>query len=104
MSQVDVTTHFELFHAVLRRENDPADQERSKAVLSSIVLQLPAIGRFLDPKEKRLMGLIWDHWVKHRQGVSRHELGEIVLRQDKCDGMKAILASDRKSTRLNSSH
>ena len=92
MSQ-DATTHFELFYAVLRRENNPADTERSKAVLSSIVLQLPTIRRFFDSAEARLMGLIWDHWVKHRQGVSRQELGEIVLRQDKCDGMKAILTS-----------
>ena len=93
MSQIEATTHYELFHAVLRRENDPADQERSKGVLSSIVLQLPAIRRFLDPAEARLMGLIWEHWVKHKQGVSRQELGEIVLRQDKCDGMKATLTS-----------
>jgi hypothetical protein len=45
----------------------------------------------LTADEFRLLGLIVDHWRVHREGVSRHELGEIVHRQDKSDMMTTIL-------------
>ena len=76
---------------MLRKENDPADATRVKGVMDYLVLQLPNIHKFLEPEEKRLLILIWDHWRQFKEGVSRHELGEIVHCQDKSDGMTAVL-------------
>jgi hypothetical protein len=87
----DTTTHYELVHALLRRENDPADRERVNAVMDLVYARADTIRMFLEAEEFRLVGLVWDHWQAHKEGVSRHELGEIVHRQDKSDGMTAIL-------------
>jgi hypothetical protein len=91
MSQIETTSHYELFRAVLRRENDPADRERVKGVMDFISTQPETLSKFLTADEFRLIGLIVDHWRVHKEGVSRHELGEIVHRQDKSDAMTTIL-------------
>ena len=91
MSLASVTGHYELFHALFRKENDPADRERVKDVTDFISSQGDTIRKFLDEEELRLIGLIMTHWHDHREGVSRHELGEIVHRQDKSVGMTTIL-------------
>jgi hypothetical protein len=91
MSLIDVTTHYELLHAVFRKENDPIERERVKGVMEFLTLKFPVMRKFLDTEEFWLMVLISDHYNDLREGVSRHELGEIVHRQDKSDGMTAIL-------------
>ena len=91
MSQIETTSHYELFHALLRRELDPADRERVKSVMDFISTQPDTLNKFLTADEFRLIGLIMDHWRVHKEGVSRHELGEIVHRQDKSDVMTTIL-------------
>jgi hypothetical protein len=90
-SKIETTSHYELFRAVLRRENDPADRERVKGVMDFISTQADTLNKFLNADEFRLIGLIMDHWRVHREGVSRHELGEIVHRQDKSENMTTIL-------------
>jgi hypothetical protein len=91
MSKIETTSHYELFHAILRKENDPADRERVKGVMDFISTQADTLNKFLNADEFRLIGLIMDHWRVHREGVSRHELGEIVHRQDKSENMTTIL-------------
>jgi hypothetical protein len=56
-----------------------------------ISTQPDTLNKFLNADEFRLIGLIVDHWRVHREGVSRHELGEIVHRQDKSENMTTIL-------------
>jgi hypothetical protein len=90
-SKIETTSHYELFHAILRKENDPADRERVKGVMDYISTQPDTLNKFLNADEFRLIGLIVDHWRVHREGVSRHELGEIVHRQDKSENMTTIL-------------
>jgi len=57
MSQIETTSHYELFHALLRRELDPADRERVKSVMDFISTQPDTLNKFLTADEFRLLGL-----------------------------------------------
>lgn len=91
MTTTNAVPHYELLHALLRKEKDEADTARCRKVLIWASDNLNAIGNVLDVEEARLFGVLWKQWTKYQDIVSSKELAELAHKEDKSEGMISIL-------------
>jgi hypothetical protein len=96
----DTVNFWNLFHSLLRKDSSPEESDRVKANLRWVSDNMVQIRDVCMPEyELPLMSLIWNFWTAHREAPSYKMIEDIVLKQDKSEGLQEALSNyqDMKS-------
>ena len=89
----DTVNFWNLFHSLLRKNSSSEESERVKANLHWVSDNMVQIRAICMPEyELPLMQLIWNFWTAHREAPSYKMIEDIVLKQDKSEGLQDALS------------
>src|ERR1035438_8249387 len=80
-----------ILHAVLRHNDTPEEVTRASAVLKWVTENRNVVSDVLLPAQIRLLGPIQRHFSEHKQPTNRIYAEEIARKEDKPDGLVALL-------------
>jgi hypothetical protein len=91
LNMLNELLYFQLIHPMLRADDTPAEEKRAQDVLIWAGQVQAKISRVVEGDKALFLGVIYDHWMKYKDPISRTRLGMAIENAPKNDKLLQLL-------------